>query len=129
MAFNKIRVFVLLSIVAGVAVGFGVAAFDPGVHDTVELGIVLVFLAAAGGAGFWYYRTLQETGEFDERSVRIQYRASTASFSALLIALGVLVVTLTITEVDVPVNLALIGLIFGGILADELFIEYYRRQM
>lgn len=129
MVFDRIRVFVLLAIVAGVAVGAGIATSDLQIAATAELGIVLGLMAVGGGVGFWYFRSLQDDGKADERHAQIQYRASTASFCVLLICLGILAATLTITEVAIPVNLVLVGLIFGGILADELFVEYYRRRM
>jgi uncharacterized membrane protein len=65
----------------------------------------------------------------DERSERIQHRATTVSWGALVVSLSVLGTVLTFTDADVPMIPVVWALAVGSVVVQEAATEYYRRRM
>jgi len=107
-----------------ITVAFGLGRLDLG-----GLGLVLLGGLAGGMGVLWWHRIKRQTNRWDERSDRIQMRASTLSYSVLLIGIAALAAFLTGTDADVPIEIVLWVFVFGGILLDELFKVWYSRQM
>lgn len=126
MAFNKLRIGLLVTTVIGGGLGFALGVMDVGaIAGAIALGFGLV----AGLVIYWYYRKYQRTGEIDERYVRIQGRASRWTAGFFFVSVSVVGSVLVFTELTFPVGLTLLGLVFAGILVDELTTELYRRRM
>ncbi|MCU4926158.1 DUF1129 domain-containing protein [Halobacteria archaeon AArc-dxtr1] len=126
MWIDRSRIAIVAIAVVGLALGFTVGYLD---LDVPILGVVLGFGAIAGIAMYYYYRTQQRTGAVDERYVRIQGRASMGTATVLLVGVALIAATLSFTEMALPVEWLLWGLVFGGIIVDEALLELYRRRM
>lgn len=127
MSFRRIRVLVGLSAGIGFVFGFGAGWLD--VPERAMLPLLLAFMLVVGGACYLYVRRLKQTGRFDERHTRIQRRASKAAYGTLLLALIVTASVVTFGGVDVPIVPTMWGLVIGGSLLDQVFIEWFRRRM
>lgn len=127
MAFRKLRIGGVAVFVLAVAIGFAMGYYD--VPRDVVLRVTLVGSALAGLAFYWWRRRMQRTGEFDERHFRIQTRASTAAFGVVIAAVSLLALLRTLDRSVLPTTIALWVVALGGVVLDELFIEWYRRRM
>lgn len=127
MAFGKLRVGGVAVFVLAVGIGFVMGYYD--VSPGVALRVTLIGSALAGLAFYWWRRRMQQTGEFDERHFRIQTRSSTAAFGVVVAAVSLLALLRTFGESPVPTTIALWTIALGGVVLDQLFVEWYRRRM
>jgi uncharacterized membrane protein len=128
-SFGRVRVFLVVAFVVGIVAGTGVATFEDGLPGYTTLAVPLVLMTVAGLGGYLYYRHLKTAGVADERSERIQHRATTVSWGALVVSLSVLGTVLTFTDADVPMIPVVWALAVGSVVVQEAATEYYRRRM
>ena len=120
---------ILLGVIIAIGLGFGWLAQTTESPRTV---VVLLFVLLTGGGGLlagWYRYKAEQSGQFDERAEEIERRARQSSYTTLVAALGGLAGANIFVDLGGYLDGALIALLVGGIIIDDLYIEWYRRKL
>ena len=126
---GRIRIVIVGMFLGGIGIGFSMAVLEDSIPAFSPFWAGIGLMGVAGVAGYAYYRRLDRAGIADERSKQISYKATALSWSALLIGLSVVLLVLSMTNLDIPMIPVLLGFILGSIVLQQVASEYYRRQM
>ena len=127
MWYQKSRLLLVGIIVVGGGFGYIAGTVEPPL--SIELPLFLALAIGGGLIGYYNYKKMADTGEYDERSEEIELRANRASYCTLLVALSAVVAFDIFADVTPYISVVLLGLLLGGIAIDECYIEWYRRKL
>ncbi|QGN06587.1 DUF2178 domain-containing protein [Halorhabdus sp. CBA1104] len=128
-SFGRIRLMFVGAVLAGLVLGFGSAMVEDSLPEFSPFWMGIGLMVVGSVAGYGYYKRLERAGIADERSKQITYKATAISWSVLLICLSVVLLVLTMTEIDLPMVPILLGCTLGSVFLQQVANEYYRRQM
>ncbi len=120
---------ILLGVLVAIGFGFGWLAQRTEPPRTVEITLFFVLVLGGGLLAGWYRYRAEQSGQFDERSEEIERRARQRSYTTLIALLGGLVGANLFVDLGGYLDGALIALLVGGIIIDDLYIEWYRRKL
>ena len=124
---QKSRLLLIAMVLVGVGFGLTAAIIEPPL--ALELPVFVALVAGGGLVGYLYRQKQKDLGQFDERAEQIELRANRASYSTLLVALAGVMAFDLFADITPYISVVLVGLLLGGIVVDECFIEWYRRKL
>ncbi|WP_181686833.1 DUF2178 domain-containing protein [Halorhabdus salina] len=128
-SFGRIRIVLVVMLLGGFGLGFSMAMVEDSLPEFSPFWIGISVMAVAGVGGYAYYNRLERAGIADERSKQITYKATAISWGVLVVGLSVVMLVLTMTDIDLPIVPVLWGFTIGSIVLQQVANEYYRRQM